>query len=278
VRAAAIQMNSTADPAANLRTAERLVRQAAEDGAGLVVLPEKWLVLGSGEELRAGAEPLDGPAVGAMRQLARELKLDLVAGSISEHRGEGERLANTCLHIGPDGEVAATYRKLHLFDVEVGGRDYRESDHEQAGELVETATTADGTVLGLTICFDLRFPELYRALALLGARVFCVPAAFTLATTRDHWEVLLRARAIEQQCFVVAANQYGTHGGGMESGGRSMIVDPWGEVLAGAPEDGEAVVVADLDLNAQDEVRATMPVFEARRSDVYADPGPIIER
>jgi predicted amidohydrolase len=278
VRAAAIQMNSTADPAANLEAACRLVRQAGAEGAGLVVLPEKWLVLGSGEELRAGAEPLDGPAVGAMRELARELRVDLVAGSISEHRGEGERMGNTCLHVGPDGEVAATYRKLHLFDVEVGGRDYRESEHEQPGELVETATMADGTVLGLTICFDLRFPELYRALALLGARVFCVPSAFTLATTRDHWEVLLRARAIEQQCFVVAANQFGTHGGGMESGGQSMIVGPWGDVLARAPEHGEAVLVAELDLGSQEELRATMPVFEARRGDVYADPGPIIEQ
>lgn len=276
MRAAAIQMNSTADSAANLQAAERLVRQAAGEGAQLAVLPEKWLVLGSGEELRAGAEPLDGPAVTQMRELARELGIDLVAGSVSEHAGEGGPLRNTCLHIGPDGEVSATYRKLHLFDVEVDGKTYRESDHEQAGDEVVTATMADGTVLGLTICFDLRFPELFRALALLGAKVICVPSAFTLATTRDHWEVLVRARAIEQQCFVIAANQFGVHGGGMESGGRSMIVDPWGEVLARAPESGEAVLACDLDLARQDRIRAELPVFEARRSDVYADPGPII--
>lgn len=271
-------MNAGADPAANLEAACRLVRQAGAEGAELVVLPEKWLVLGSGEELRSGAQELDGPAVRAMRDLAREMGLDLVAGSISERQGEGERLGNTCLHIAPDGEIAASYRKLHLFDVEIGGRDYRESEHEQPGGTVVTATTADGTIVGLTICFDLRFPELYRALALLGAKVICVPAAFTLATTREHWEVLLRARAIEQQCFVIGANQFGRHGGGMESGGRSTIVGPWGEILAQAPEEGEAVLVADLDFDAQDRLRAAMPVFEARRRDVYADPGPIIDR
>lgn len=277
MRAAAIQMNSTADPGANLEAAERLVRQAAGEEAGLVVLPEKWLVLGTGEELRAGAEPLDGPAVTRMRGLASELGIDIVAGSVSEHPGDGGPLRNTCLHIGPDGEVSATYRKLHLFDVEVDGRTYRESDHEAPGEELVTATAADGTVLGLTICFDLRFPELYRALALLGARVICIPAAFTLATSRDHWEVLVRARAIEQQCFVIAANQFGRHGGGMESGGRSMIVDPWGEVLAQAPEAGEAVLTAELDMALQEKIRAELPVFEARRNDVYADPGPIID-
>ena len=258
MKAAAVQMNATDDVAANVRAAEEHVRAAAADGAQLVVLPEKWMALGEPDLLRAAAQPLDGPVVTWARDLARELGIDFVAGSISE-RVEGEaKLRNTSLHVGPDGEIKATYRKIHMFDVLVDGKEYRESAAEEPGAEVVVSTTAGGVELGLSICYDLRFPELYRALAVRGARVLLVPAAFTLATTRDHWEVLLRARAIEEQAFVVAPNQVGSHPGGWCSGGRSLIVDPWGLVLATAP-DRSGHIVADLDLEAQARIRRDLP-------------------
>jgi len=175
------------------------------------------------------------------------------------------------VHVGPDGEIHASYRKVHLFDVVLEGTVYFESEHEQAGDELVVSTTADGVELGLSICYDLRFPELYRILALGGARIFSVPAAFTVPTTRDHWEVLLRARAIEDQAFVVAANQIGEHAPRLRSGGRSMIVDPWGLVLALAP-DREGHIVADLDLEAQARIRRDLPALANRRPSAYRWP------
>ena len=274
VRVAAVQLNSTADRAANLAVADRLTRAAAADGATLIVLPEKWTAIGSDEQLRAAAEPLDGPSIGWARALARELGIDLVAGSILERMEGHERLANTSVHVDPNGEVRASYRKLHMFDVEVDGRTYRESELEEPGDEIVTSETADGIELGLSICYDLRFPELYRILAVRGARVLTVPAAFTLATTRDHWETLLRARAIENQAFVIAANQVGAHPAGQHSGGRSMIVDPWGLVLAQA-QDSQGYVIADLDLGRQEEIRSRLPALANRRPEVYRWPSEV---
>jgi predicted amidohydrolase len=268
MRAAAIQLTATADKARNLETADRLVRAAAKDGATLVVLPEKWSVLGHAGDLRAGAEPLDGPALTWARGVARELGIDLVAGSIAERVEGRDRGSNTSVHVGPDGTDRASYRKLHMFDVEVEGRAYRESDTEAPGDEIVTSALADGTCLGLTVCYDVRFPELYRRLAVEGAEVIAIPAAFTLATTRDHWEVLVRARAIEDQCFVVAANQIGEHAPGLRSGGRSMIVDPWGLVLAQAP-DAQTHVIADLDLERLRRIRRELPSLANRRPEVY---------
>jgi len=268
MRVAAVQLNSTADPSANLASADRLTRAAAADGAKLIVLPEKWTAIGSDEQQRDAAETLDGPAIAWARAIARELEVDLVAGSILERVPGQEKLANTSVHVDPHGEVRASYRKLHMFDVEVAGRSYRESDIEEPGEEIVTSETADGVQLGLSICYDLRFPELYRILAVRGARIIAVPAAFTLATTRDHWETLLRARAIENQAFIVAANQVGAHPGGHRSGGRSMIVDPWGLILAQAP-DREGHVLADLDLERQLEIRAQLPSLANRRPAAY---------
>jgi predicted amidohydrolase len=271
LRAAAVQLTATPDKARNLETADRLVRRAAADGARLVVLPEKWSLLGRGADLRDGAEPLDGPAVTWARDAARELGIDLVAGSVAE-RVEGEaKLRNTSLHIGPDGEVKAVYRKVHMFDVEVEGTVYRESDHEAPGEDIVLSATAEGVELGLTVCYDVRFPELYRILAVRGARIVTIPAAFTVPTTRDHWEVLVRARAIEDQCFVIAANQVGEHAEGLRSGGRSMIVDAWGLVLAQAA-DSETVITADLDLDAQAAIRTRLPSLANRRPAAYRWP------
>jgi predicted amidohydrolase len=275
VRAAAVQLTATADKATNLETADRLVRAAVRDGASLVVLPEKWSIYGTVDDQRAGAEPLDGPALSWARAIARELEIDLVAGSVAEapggpaDAGTGDgRGRNTSVHVGPDGTDRATYRKLHMFDVLVGGRDYRESDGEAPGDEIVLSALADGTGLGLTICYDLRFPELYRRLTVDGARVLAVPSAFTEPTTRDHWEVLLRARAIENQAFVVAANQVGRHAPGLKTGGRSMIIDPWGIVLAQAA-DAETHVVADLDLARLERVRADLPSLANRRPEVY---------
>jgi len=271
MRAAAIQLNATDDKPRNLVTADRLTRAAAADGAELVLLPEKWSLLGTPEQLLAGAEGLDGPALQWARATARELAIDLVAGSIVERVEGQDKAHNTSVHFGPDGSVRAVYRKLHMFDVEVAGTVYRESATEAPGEEIVTSATAGGVELGLSVCYDVRFPELYRILAVRGARVLLVPAAFTLATTRDHWAVLLRARAIENQAFVVAANQIGAHPPGNRSGGRSMIIDPWGLVLAQAP-DTETHVIAELDLDRQRSIRAELPALANRRPEVYAWP------
>jgi predicted amidohydrolase len=270
VRVAAVQLNSTGEKARNLAAAERLVRAAAADGAELVALPEKWNLLAAGEELAAGAEPLDGPSLGAARAWARELGIHLLAGSVAERAGEGERAFNTSVLIGPDGEDLAVYRKIHMFDVEAGGVAYRESEHEQPGEEIVSARV-DGVELGLTVCYDLRFPELYRILAVRGARLIAVPSAFTAATGRDHWEVLLRARAIEDQVFVIAPNQVGQAPPHYSSWGHSSIVHPWGAVLAVAPDE-ECFVAADLDLAAQERVREELPSLAGRRERAYRWP------
>jgi predicted amidohydrolase len=271
MRAAAVQLTSTADRDRNLATADRLTREAAAAGAELVVLPEKWAVLGAPEDVVAGAEPFDGPALRWASATARELGIDLVAGSIAERVPGADRGSNTSVHFGPDGEEKAVYRKVHMFDVEVGGTTYRESENEAPGDELVVSETAQGVGLGMSICYDLRFPELYRILAVRGARILLVPAAFTLATTREHWEILLRARAIEDQAFVVAANQVGEHAKGYRSGGRSMIVDAWGLVLAQAP-DKETFVLADLDLERQAEIRRTMPSLANRMPSAYRWP------
>ncbi len=269
MRAGAVQLNSTDDLDRNLATADRLVRLAAANGAELVVLPEKWSVLGTAEQMAAGAQPLDGSCIGWARSLARELGIDLLAGSIVERVAGQEKSANTSVHVGPDGEIRSVYRKIHMFDVEVDGVLYAESREEEPGAEVVVSELANGVSLGMSVCYDVRFPELYRILAVRGAEVLAVPSAFTLATTRDHWEVLVRARAIENQCFVIAANQIGAHPPGSRSGGRSLIVDPWGLVLATAPDE-ETAIVAELDFDNLNDIRARLPVLTHRRADAYA--------
>jgi predicted amidohydrolase len=267
LRVACVQMSSGTAKADNLATAERLVARAAATGADLVVLPEKWNAIGSVDTLRANAEPLEGESVQALQGWAREHGITLVGGSITEIREGREKLSNTCVVIDPDGELVAAYRKIHMFDVEVGGHVYRESEAEEPGE--ETVVcTGEGWRLGLTVCYDLRFPELYRVLALEGAELITVPAAFTLYTGRDHWEVLLRARAIENQCFVAAANMWGTHEGGKESWGHSAIVDPWGVVLAVAPDE-DTVISAELDRGVLERIRRELPSLANRQADAY---------
>jgi predicted amidohydrolase len=251
-----------------MASADRLVREAAAQGAELVVLPEKWTALGTPEQMAAGAQTLDGPWAGWAGRVARELGIDLLAGSIVERESGQEKSYNTSVHFSPDGDVRAVYRKIHLFDVEVDGVLYAESDHERPGQDIVVSELANGLRLGLSVCYDVRFPELYRELSALGAEIIAIPSAFTLATTRDHWEVLVRARAIENQSFVIAPNQIGAHPPGHRSGGRSLIVDPWGLVLATAP-DAECVIVAELDLELLRDVRRRVPALEHRRPELY---------
>ena len=271
MRVAAVQLNSTNDKDRNLETARRLVREAAAAGAELVALPEKWNLLAPPAELEAGAEELEGGvSTEAARSWAREHGIHVLAGSIGERVAGADRLFNTSALIDPSGALIAVYRKIHMFDVEVGGVTYRESEAEQPGD--EIVTAAAGAVeVGLSVCYDLRFPELYRILAVRGARLITVPSAFTLATGRDHWEVLLRARAIENQAFVLAPNQVREAPPHYVSYGRSMIVDPWGVVLAQAA-DGENVIVADLDLERQTALRESLPSLANRRPEAYRWP------
>ena len=272
MRAAAVQLESTPDKGRNLEVAERLVRAAAADGALLVVLPERLDIRGATRDYLAGAEPLDGRPVSWARELARDLGIDLVAGSVAERREGHERVANTSVHAGPDGELKAVYRKIHMFDVEVGGVEYRESEHSEPADEIVLSETADGIALGLTVCYDLRFPELYRILALRGARIVTIPANFTRVTGEAHWEILLRARAIEDQVFVIAPGQGNLPVPEGDSYGNSMIVDPWGEVLARAPREGATFVAAELDLARQDEIREKLPSLANRAEAAYRWP------
>jgi predicted amidohydrolase len=263
-------MTSRADKAANLEKAEALVARAAATGAEVVVLPEKWNTIGNAETLHAAAEPLEGgESVDAMSGWARRHGITLVGGSITERREGREKLSNTCVVLDTEGEIAAVYRKIHLFDVEVGGLVYRESEAEEPGE--EAVVFAADWPIGLSVCYDVRFPELYRILALEGAQLVTVPAHFTLHTGKDHWEVLLRARAIENQLYVAAAAQIGETSSGRWSYGRSLIVDPWGLVLAQAPDE-ETVISADLDRVRLEDVRAKLPSLAQRQPGAYRWP------
>ena len=270
MRAAVVQLNSTDDHTRNLAVAERLVRDAADDGAELIVLPEKWTVLGPPEALRERAETLGGPSLRAAAGWARELGVHLVAGSVPEQVEGEEKLFNTSVLLDPSGRFVAVYRKIHMFDVDVEDVSYRESEAEQPGGEIVVGDAA-GVPIGLTVCYDLRFPELFRILALRDARLITVPSAFTERTGRDHWGVLLRARAIENQVFVLAAGQIGDAPPHYRSFGRSLIVDPWGVVLAQAP-DTECFVAAELDLDIQDEMRHSLPSLAHRRPEAYRWP------
>jgi deaminated glutathione amidase len=274
LRVACVQMTSRADKPANLEKAEGLVARAASTGADVVVLPEKWDAIGDHGQLLAAAEPLDGgPAVEAMRGWARTHGVTLVGGSISERREGRDKLSNTCVVCDPEGEIAAVYRKIHLFDVEAGGFVYRESDAEEPGDEPVVAEI-EGWPVGLTVCYDIRFPELYRILALEGALLFTIPAHFTLYTGKDHWELLLRARAVENQCYVAAATQIGETLPGRQSFGRASIVDPWGIVVAQAPDE-ETVIAAELDKARLEAIRARFPSLASRRPGAYRWPSTV---
>jgi predicted amidohydrolase len=257
LRVACVQMTSGPEKALNLEKAEKLVARAASTGADVVVLPEKWNAIGDVATLHAAAEPLDGgESVAAMAEWARGHGVTLVGGSITERREGREKLSNTSLVFDPDGSLVATYRKIHLFDVEVGGVTYRESEAEEPGDEAVVARLEDWGI-GLSVCYDIRFPELYRILALAGAEVVTVPAHFTTPTGKDHWHVLMRARAIENQCYVAAVNRTGT-GDGVEYDGGSVAYDPWGEPV-GIGGGGNTPRVVDIDPARVKLVRARYP-------------------
>lgn len=264
VLAAAVQMTSGADKAHNLATATRLVEAAAAQGARFIGLPENFAWMGPEPERDTAAEALDGPTLNAMAALAKRLKVTLLAGSVLESNAPGGRLYNTSAVFGPDGTRLAVYRKMHLFDVEVGdGQTYRESAAVAPGPEPVMADTAFGKV-GLSVCYDLRFPELYRHYSKAGATVLTVPAAFTLMTGKDHWEVLLRARAVENLCHVLAPAQCGIHPKDRRTFGHAMLVDPWGLVIARA-SDGEGFALGPIDETLTQRLRKGLPALSHRR-------------
>lgn len=269
MRVAAVQMSSQADVRQNLDRARDLIARAAEMGAELVALPENFAFMGeSDEQKREIAEDLggDGPIVKMLTTVARERAVFVLAGGVPEKSGDVERPFNTSALFAPNGALLARYRKVHLFDVDLpDGTTLRESNACTAGSVEEPSVVeVRGKKLGMTICYDVRFPELYRKLLDAGAVIVTVPAAFTLTTGKDHWLALLRARAIENQVFVIAPAQYGRHPRGRQTYGKSAIIDPWGDVLAQSGE-GEGVAIATLDFAYQERVRAALPSLKHRR-------------
>jgi predicted amidohydrolase len=264
---AAIQMSSTPNKDDNLATAEQLIHAAASSGADLVALPELWSCHGLEGAYRENAEPIPGETTHFLAHLARERGIYLLGGSILERNALSTKLHNTSTLLRPDGEISAVYRKIHLFDVKAPDREYLESQTIAPGEEI-VAAKAGSTTVGLSVCYDVRFPELYRLLALRGAEVLMVPAAFTLQTGKDHWELLLRARAVENQAFVVAPAQWGQKADSRWTYGRSLIVDPWGTVLAQCP-DRDGFALATLDLGYLDRLREDFPTLKNRRPGTY---------
>jgi predicted amidohydrolase len=266
LKAAAVQLNSQADPETNLRVTRELVARAAERGAQLVLLPENFAYFGDERQKGAWAERLgdfSAPIQGALLAMARESGVTVVAGGLPELSADPARPFNTCVVISPAGKVTASYRKIHLFDVVTpDGVEYLESRSTSPGSEL-SVTQIGGARVGLSICYDLRFPELYRGLVQRGAEILVVPAAFTLSTGRDHWHVLLRARAIESLCWVVAAGQWGTRPGGRTSYGHSLIVDPWGTIVAECSE-GIGYALAELDFELLAEIRRRFPCLDHR--------------
>jgi nitrilase len=255
-------MISTPVVADNIASARRLVTEAARDGASLVLLPEYWPILGMHEndKLAVAEQPGAGPIQDAMASLARELGIWLIGGTLPLAAPVPGKVLNTLLAYGPDGTPAGRYDKIHLFGFTRGEESYNESRTIAAGSDVQTLETPLGRI-GLSVCYDLRFPELYRAMG--AVNLIVVPSAFTYTTGQAHWEILLRARAIENQCYVLAAAQGGVHPNGRRTWGHSMLVDPWGEVIAVLPE-GEGVISGELDPAKLKTVRGNLPALQHR--------------
>lgn len=262
-----VQMNSTPDVAANLAAVERLTAEAAASGAELIALPEAFAYIGPDRGKRAILEsiPGNGPIFERCRALASKYHVHLVLGGFHERSPEPGKAHNTCVHLAPNGEIIACYRKIHLFDVDLAdGTRLNESDRTVPGQTPVVTPTPFGP-LGLSICYDVRFPELYLRLVEQGATVLTVPSAFTASTGRDHWHVLLRARAIENQCYVLAPAQWGHHYGQRRSYGHALVVDPWGRTVAECAAEGDGIALATLDPNLLSEVRRALPSLTHRR-------------
>src|ERR1700677_3731735 len=269
VRVAAVQLASGPETEENIERATMLVRRAASEVARYVQLPEYFNYRGPTSRYHSVAEPVPGATTSRLGAVARDLGITLHIGSLFEEVPGSEKSFNTSVVIAPNGEVIATYRKVHLFDVNVpGGVEHRESRNIAPGDRLVVAE-AEGFSLGMSVCFDVRFPELYRALCLAGATVLAVPSSFAVATGRVHWATLLRARAIENEAYVIAAAQAGTTSEGVSSYGHSMIIDPWGEILAESGFDSEDVLIATIDLDQVEARRSQIAVLELRRPEIY---------
>jgi deaminated glutathione amidase len=268
-RVAAVQMHAGTDVEANLEIATRLVTRAAEAGATYVQLPESATFLGPATRKREVAETIPGPSSDYFAELARQSQIHLHVGSLLERSDEPGKSYNTSLLFDPQGTIVTTYRKVHLFDIDVPGQVAQQESNAVSPGQELTVVELPGMTLGLSICFDVRFPEMYSAMARAGANVFAVPAAFASATGRAHWEILLRARAIEEHAYVIAAGQTGHGYDGWVSHGHSMIVGPWGEVLAQADGEHEDVILADIDCQESVRRRGQIPVLTARRPSTY---------
>ncbi len=263
-----VQLNSRDDKSHNIQTAMSLIDEAARAGARLIVLPEVWTYLGPEEGNRDNAEPIPGPVTDLLADKARQHDVYIHAGSILESRPGEPKVSNTSVVIDPSGAIIGRYSKIHMFDVVLDGvASYQESNTVAPGDEIVTVEI-DSVTVGLAICYDLRFPELFRILTLRGADIIILPAAFTMTTGKDHWEVLIRARAIENQVFMVAAGQVGQDSDGKWCYGRSMIVDPWGVVLTTAP-DRETIISANIELEQLEKVRKQVPSVANRMPDRY---------
>ncbi len=269
LKTAVVQLNSRDNPTENLATVDRFLDQAAEMGAQFVALPEFWTYLGPYAGFAAAAQAIPGPAIERLQEKASRYKMIVHGGSIIErHPNLAGKFYNTSVLIDRNGELVARYRKIHLFDVDLAnGERHHESERIAPGDEIVTAEI-NGITFGLSVCYDLRFPELFRSLAVQGAQIIMVPAGFTLHTGRDHWEILLRARAIENLCYVVAPAHVGKYPPDRQCFGRSMIIDPWGLVLAQA-QDVPTVIMVDIDLAQIERVRAQLPCLEHRRPQIY---------
>lgn len=273
LRVSLVQMKVTNNVEENVNTAIQLIKQAATSNPDVVILPENFHIMGRRAEFYENAETLDGPTLTTLRELAKELNLYIVAGTMNLRVPNEEKLRNTCCVINPDGEIQDTYTKIHSFNAQIGDRNIDSSKVEEAGNDI-VVTNIKGVPVGLSVCFDIRFPEMFRILALKGAKVILTPAIFMLHTGKDHWEVLLKARAIENQVFMVAPASYGKVPPHNEwSYGRSMVVDPWGVVIAQA-SDTTTVITTELDLTWVDNVRKRVPTLTQRRPDAYKWPEP----
>jgi len=263
-RCGVIQLRSTEDTEKNLNRAEHWIRKAVGDGADMVALPENFSWLRCSATSLAPAQPLDGHIISRMQTLAASTRTHLLLGSFCEPSTTTGKTHNTSIWIDNTGGIIGIYRKIFLFDIDIPGTEtQKESDTIQAGTQTTCVNTPWGT-FGMSICYDLRFPELYRKLVNAGASYLCIPSAFTLTTGKDHWHVLLRARAIENQCYVIAPGQWGHHGGKRTSYGHSMIVDPWGTILAEVA-DGEGYAIARIDPARVKHVRKGLPCLEHQR-------------
>lgn len=263
MKVAAIQMVSVSNPDANLQTAKRLLQQAKAAGAELAVLPEYWSIMGlrDTDKVAFAEQPGQGVLQGFLAQMARELQMTIIGGTIPLKAGDSHKIYNACLVFDPRGVQIARYDKVHLFGFTNGDESYQESNTIQEGNDIVSFDSRIGKI-GLGVCYDLRFPELFRNMGVCSLLV--LPAAFTYTTGQAHWEILLRARAIENQCYVLASAQGGTHDSGRRTWGHSMLIDPWGKVL-NCQDEGEGVVVADLDMDAMQKIRSNLPALKHRR-------------